>query len=93
MALHLLCLRRCDVRSVDDIERYVIMGDTWPGSGSEGRPEKWAKENKNGVPVIILSVFFVMGALPIVTGMDLTLISNMGVGTDMLTEFMVLLAC
>ena len=56
-------------------------------------PEKWAKENKNGVPVIILSVFFVMGALPIVTGMDLTLISNMGVGTDMLTEFMVLLAC
>lgn len=56
-------------------------------------PEKFAIENKNGVPVIILSVFFVMGALPIVTGMDLTLISNMGVGTDMLTEFMVLLAC
>ncbi|WP_102341878.1 APC family permease [Galactobacillus timonensis] len=56
-------------------------------------PESWAKENKNGVPVIILGVFFVMGALPIVTGMDLTLISNMGVGTDMLTEFMVLLAC
>lgn len=34
-----------------------------------------------------------MGALPLVTGMDLTLISNMGVGTDMITEFMVLLAC
>lgn len=56
-------------------------------------PEKCAEENKNGVPVIILAVFFVMGALPIVTGMDLTLISNMGIGTDMLTEFMVLLAC
>ena len=56
-------------------------------------PEKCAEENKNGVPVILLLVFFVMGALPIVTGMDLTLISNMGVGTDMITEFMVLLAC
>lgn len=51
------------------------------------------EENKNGVPVIILGVFFIMGALPLITGMDLTLISNMGVGTDMITEFMVLLAC
>ena len=56
-------------------------------------PEKCAEENKNGVPVILLMVFFLMGALPIATGMDLTLISNMGIGTDMLTEFMVLLAC
>ena len=56
-------------------------------------PEKLADENKAGVPVVLLMVFFVMGALPIVTGMDLTLISNMGVGTDMLSEFMVLLAC
>lgn len=56
-------------------------------------PEKCADENKNGVPVILLGVFFVMGALPIATGMDLTLISNMGIGTDMITEFMVLLAC
>lgn len=56
-------------------------------------PERAAKENKAGTPVILLMVFFVMGALPILTGMDLTLISNMGVGTDMLSEFMVLLAC
>ena len=56
-------------------------------------PEKTAEENKNGVPVILLMVFFLMGAIPILTGMDLTLISNMGVGTDMVTEFMVLLAC
>lgn len=56
-------------------------------------PEKTAEENKNGVPVILLMVFFLMGAIPILTGMDLTLISNMGVGTDMATEFMVLLAC
>ncbi|MEG1878250.1 MAG: APC family permease [Pseudoflavonifractor sp.] len=56
-------------------------------------PERCAKENKNGVPVILLGVFFIMGTIPIVTGMDLTAISNMGVGTDMLTEFMVLVAC
>ncbi|MCI5648298.1 MAG: APC family permease [Fusicatenibacter sp.] len=56
-------------------------------------PKAAAKENKNGVPVVILGVFFVMGAVPILTGMDLTLISNMGVGTDMITEFMILLAC
>ena len=56
-------------------------------------PERCATENKNGVPVIILMVFFLMGALPILTGMDLTMISNMGIGTDMITEFMVLLAC
>lgn len=56
-------------------------------------PEKCAEENKHGVPVIILGVFFIMGAIPILTGMDLTLISNMGIGTDMITEFMVLLAC
>lgn len=43
--------------------------------------------------MILLMVFFLMGAIPILTGMDLTLISNMGVGTDMVTEFMVLLAC
>lgn len=56
-------------------------------------PEKVAEENKAGTPVILLMVFYAMGAIPILTGMDLTLISNMGVGTDMLSEFMVLLAC
>ena len=56
-------------------------------------PEKCAEENKGGVPVILLAVFFVMGAVPILTRMDLTAIANMGVGTDMLTEFMVLIAC
>lgn len=56
-------------------------------------PEKAAENNKNGVPVILLGVFFLMGAVPILTGMDLTLISNMGVGTDMLSEFAILLAC
>ena len=43
-------------------------------------PEKTAEENRNGVPAILLMVFFLMGAIPILTGMDLTLISNMGDG-------------
>lgn len=56
-------------------------------------PEKCANENKYGVPVILLGVFFIMGAFPIITGMDLTTISNMGVGTDMLSTFLILAAC
>lgn len=56
-------------------------------------PERCAKENKAGTPVILLLVFFVVGAVPILTGMDLTAISNMGVGTDVLTEFVILVAC
>ena len=56
-------------------------------------PERCAKENKAGTPVILLLVFFVVGAIPIVTGMDLTAIANMGVGTDVLTEFVILVAC
>ena len=56
-------------------------------------PTSFAKENKHGVPVILLGVFFIMGAFPIITGMDLTTISNMGIGTDMLSTFLILFAC
>lgn len=56
-------------------------------------PEKCAQENKHGVPVILLGVFFVMGAIPIVTGMDTTTIANMGIGTDLLAAFLLLVAC
>ena len=56
-------------------------------------PERCAQENKAGTPVILLLVFYVVGAIPILTGMDLTVISNMGVGTDVLTEFVILVAC
>ena len=41
-------------------------------------PEKTAEENRNGVPAILLMVFFLMGAIPILTGMDLTLIFQHG---------------
>ena len=56
-------------------------------------PVKLSEENKHGVPVYLLGVFFIMGAFPIVTGMDLTTISNMGIGTDMASTFLLLLAC
>lgn len=56
-------------------------------------PEKCAEENKHGVPVILLGVFFIMGAFPILTGMDLTTISNMGIGTDLLATLMLYIAC
>lgn len=63
-------------------------------SASQGwLPEKLAEENRAGTPIILLLVFYVVGAVPIVTGMDLTTISNMGVGTDVLTEFFILVAC
>lgn len=41
-------------------------------------PEICAKENKNGTPVLLLFFFFVVGLIPILTGMDTTDISNMG---------------
>lgn len=56
-------------------------------------PESWANENKHGIPVILLGIFFIMGAIPIITGMDISIISNMGVGTDMLASILLLVAC
>lgn len=56
-------------------------------------PEAFARENKGGAPVLLLLVFGVVGALPIVLGMDTELIATMGVGLDMLCEFMVLSCC
>ena len=56
-------------------------------------PEIFAKENKGGAPVILLGVFYVVGALPIVTGMSIEIIANIGIGLDMLTEFAILIAC
>lgn len=56
-------------------------------------PEIFAKENKGGAPVLLLAIFYVVGALPILTGMSTEIIANIGVGLDMLTEFAVLIAC
>ncbi|GAA0719878.1 APC family permease [Clostridium malenominatum] len=56
-------------------------------------PEVFAKENKGGTPVLLLLLFALVGAVPILTGMDTTSIANMGIGLDMLTEVAILVAC
>lgn len=56
-------------------------------------PESLAKENKNGTPVVLLLVFYIMGVLPIVTGMDTSLIANMGIGLGTPMMIMEVIAC
>lgn len=56
-------------------------------------PSSLAKENKGGTPVILLLIFFVVGAIPILTGMDTTTISNMGVGVNQVILIMEVIAC
>lgn len=56
-------------------------------------PASLAKENKAGTPVALLLIFFVVGAIPILTGMDTTTISNMGVGVNQVVLIMEVIAC
>ena len=43
-------------------------------------PESMADENKKGVPYKLLILFFIIGAVPILMGMDVSFISSLGVG-------------
>jgi APA family basic amino acid/polyamine antiporter len=54
-------------------------------------PEVFAKENKGGTPVLLLGVFFLIGAIPILTGLSLETIANMGIGLDQLCEAFILI--
>lgn len=56
-------------------------------------PEVFAKENKNGVPTLLLLFFFIVGVIPIVTGMNTTDISNMGTGCGKITDLLMVIAC
>ena len=56
-------------------------------------PEACAKENKGGTPVILLLFFFVVGIIPIVTGMNTSDIANMGTGCGKLTDLLMVYAC
>ncbi|MCI8539231.1 MAG: APC family permease [Oscillospiraceae bacterium] len=56
-------------------------------------PEICARENKGGTPVVLLLVFYVVGVIPILTGMDTTTISNMGVGVNQVLLIMEVIAC
>ena len=56
-------------------------------------PPVLAKENKGGTPVFLLLIFFVVGAIPILSGMDTTTISNMGIGVNQVCLLMEVIAC
>ncbi|MDR1106220.1 MAG: APC family permease, partial [Treponema sp.] len=56
-------------------------------------PRIFARENKGGTPVLLLLIFALAGALPILFGLELGTIAKMGIGLDMLCEFMILVAC
>jgi len=56
-------------------------------------PASWGKENKNGAPIVLLGFFFVVGLIPIVTGMDTADISNMGTGCSKLADLLMVYAC
>ncbi len=56
-------------------------------------PKICAKENKGGTPVVLLLIFYIVGAIPILTGMDTTTISNMGVGLNQVLLVMEVIAC
>lgn len=56
-------------------------------------PQAFVKESKGGAPIILLFIFGIVGAIPILTDMPTETIAAMGVGMDMLCEFMILVAC
>ena len=56
-------------------------------------PEICAMENKGGTPVLLLLFFFVVGAIPVLTGMDTADISNMGTGCGKLADLLIVYAC
>ncbi|MCD8221275.1 MAG: APC family permease [Clostridiales bacterium] len=56
-------------------------------------PVSWARENAAGTPVVMLFFFFIVGMVPILTGMDTTDISNMGTGCSKLSDLLMVYAC
>ncbi|WP_330924775.1 APC family permease [Candidatus Sororendozoicomonas aggregata] len=55
-------------------------------------PDAFAKENKGGTPVLLLGFFFIVGIVPIITGLDLKTIADMGIGFDQLCEGILIVA-
>lgn len=47
-------------------------------------PQIWGRTNKAGVPYILMIIFYLFGAVPAVTGMDLTVLSKMSIGLTIL---------
>jgi basic amino acid/polyamine antiporter, APA family len=60
--------------------------------------EKWlpaifSRQNKAGIPAALLILFFIVGSIPILTGMDIKSIAAMGIGVNMICELMSVYAC
>lgn len=55
-------------------------------------PRKLASVSKNGVPYKLLTLFYIVGVLPLVTGFDLATISKFGTANSLLTKIFVCLA-
>lgn len=56
-------------------------------------PEIFARQNSAGIPVALLLLFFFVGSVPILTGMDIKSIAAMGIGVNMICEIMGVYAC
>ena len=71
------------------------MDYTFSSEGCYGRmaARGLCKGNKGGTPVILLLFFFVVGIIPIVTGMNTSDIANMGTGCGKLTDLLMVYAC
>ncbi len=48
-------------------------------------PASWAKKNKNGVPYILMTIFYLFGLIPTLLGIDLTVLSKLAVGMTILS--------
>lgn len=48
-------------------------------------PRSWAKCNRFGVPYILMTIFYVYGLIPVVMGLDLTILSQMAIGLTILS--------
>ena len=47
-------------------------------------PKSWAKENQYGSPYILMTIFYLFGAVPTLLGVDLTILSKMAIGLTIL---------
>lgn len=56
-------------------------------------PEIFARQDKAGIPSALLILFFIVGSIPILTGMDIKSIAAMGIGVNMICELMGVYAC
>ena len=51
-------------------------------------PRSWGTVSKRGVPYKILAAFFFIGLIPLLAGMDISLISKMGTAISLLSKLM-----